>query len=94
MEKVLNGGLIAGINVVGAKFMANEFYVSEVLIAARAMKSGSEINAFYLNRCLCLCYIILSFPGQFYMDSGRWRTFGGLDCSLFWIIIKTARKRY
>ena len=43
VEKVLNGGLIAGMNVVGAKFKANEFYVPEVLIAARAMKSGMEI---------------------------------------------------
>ena len=43
VEKVLNEGLIAGMNVVGAKFKANEFYVPEVLIAARAMKSGMEL---------------------------------------------------
>jgi len=43
VEKVLNEGLVAGMNVVGAKFKANEFYVPEVLIAARAMKSGMEI---------------------------------------------------
>lgn len=43
VEKVLNEGLIAGMNVVGVKFKANEFYVPEVLIAARAMKSGMEI---------------------------------------------------
>ena len=30
-------------NVVGVKFKANEFYVPEVLIAARAMKGGMEI---------------------------------------------------
>jgi len=40
---VLNQGLIAGMNVVGKKFKANEFYVPEVLIAARAMKFGMEI---------------------------------------------------
>ena len=40
---VLNEGLIAGMNVVGQKFKANEFYVPEVLIAARAMKWGMEI---------------------------------------------------
>jgi len=43
VKKVLNGGLIAGMNVVGEKFKKNEFYVPEVLIAARAMKSGMEI---------------------------------------------------
>jgi len=42
---VLNDGLIAGLSVVGEKFKANEFYVPEVLIAARAMKSGMEILA-------------------------------------------------
>ena len=41
--EVLNQGLIAGMNVVGKKFKANEFYVPEVLIAARAMKFGMEV---------------------------------------------------
>ncbi|MCE5314598.1 corrinoid protein [bacterium] len=40
---ILNNGLVAGMNVVGAKFKNNEFYVPEVLIAARAMKSAMEI---------------------------------------------------
>ena len=40
---ILNKGLIAGMNVVGVKFKANEFYVPEVLIAARAMKWGMEV---------------------------------------------------
>jgi len=43
VEKVLNEGLVAGMNVVGAKFKANEFYVPEVLIAAQAMKGGMGI---------------------------------------------------
>lgn len=38
--EILNKGLVAGMNVVGQKFKANEFYVPEVLIAARAMKSA------------------------------------------------------
>ncbi|MBN1541870.1 corrinoid protein [candidate division KSB1 bacterium] len=42
-ETVLKEGLIKGMDVVGAKFKANEFYVPEVLIAARAMKSGMKI---------------------------------------------------
>jgi len=41
--EVLTKGLIAGMNVVGQKFKANEFYVPEVLIAARAMKAGMKI---------------------------------------------------
>jgi len=40
---ILNNGLIAGMNVVGVKFKNNEFYVPEVLIAARAMKWGMEV---------------------------------------------------
>jgi 5-methyltetrahydrofolate--homocysteine methyltransferase len=42
-DKVLNEGLIKGMSVVGEKFKNNEFYVPEVLIAARAMKSAMEI---------------------------------------------------
>ena len=43
VQKVLNEGLLAGMSVVGEKFKKNEFYVPEVLIAARAMKQGMEI---------------------------------------------------
>ncbi len=42
-EEILNEGLTAGMDVVGKKFKANEFYVPEVLIAARAMLAGMEI---------------------------------------------------
>jgi 5-methyltetrahydrofolate--homocysteine methyltransferase len=42
-QDVLNNGLVAGMSVVGEKFKNNEFYVPEVLIAARAMKNGMEI---------------------------------------------------
>ncbi len=37
---IINDGLIAGMTVVGEKFKNNEFYVPEVLIAARAMQSA------------------------------------------------------
>ncbi|NQT18756.1 MAG: B12-binding domain-containing protein, partial [Planctomycetes bacterium] len=40
---ILDNGLIAGMNVVGDKFKKNEFYVPEVLIAARAMNQAMEI---------------------------------------------------
>ncbi|MCK4418436.1 B12-binding domain-containing protein, partial [Candidatus Aerophobetes bacterium] len=43
VEKILNEALVAGMDVVGKKFQANEFYVPEMLIAARAMKAGMEI---------------------------------------------------
>ncbi len=42
-EKVLNDGLIAGMNIIGAAFKKNEVYVPEVLIAARAMKNAMEL---------------------------------------------------
>lgn len=41
--KVLNDGMVAGMNIVGIKFRNNEMFVPEVLIAARAMKAGMEI---------------------------------------------------
>ena len=40
---ILTDGLLAGMSVIGARFKNNEVYVPEVLIAARAMKSGMEI---------------------------------------------------
>jgi len=42
-KKILNEGLIAGMNEVGRRFKNNEFYVPEVLIAARAMHAGMDI---------------------------------------------------
>lgn len=41
--KILNDGLLPGMSVVGRKFKNNEFYVPEVLIAARAMNAGMEL---------------------------------------------------
>lgn len=43
VEEVLAEGLIAGMSVVGEDFKHNILYVPEVLIAARAMKSGMAI---------------------------------------------------
>ncbi|MHC4287892.1 MAG: cobalamin B12-binding domain-containing protein [Planctomycetota bacterium] len=40
---ILAEGLIAGMNVIGMRFKANEVYIPEVLIAARAMKMAMEI---------------------------------------------------
>ncbi|MFP3938192.1 MAG: corrinoid protein [Phycisphaerae bacterium] len=42
-KEILDNGLIAGMNVVGKRFKANEVYVPEVLIAARAMHAAMEV---------------------------------------------------
>jgi len=42
-KEILEQGLIAGMSVVGARFKANEVYVPEVLIAARAMHAGMDV---------------------------------------------------
>lgn len=47
-KDILNEGLLAGMSVVGVKFKNNEVFVPEVLIAARAMKTGTEILKPYL----------------------------------------------
>ncbi|MBN2138218.1 MAG: corrinoid protein [Sedimentisphaerales bacterium] len=42
-KSILDEGLIAGMDVIGARFKKNEVYIPEVLIAARAMKMAMEI---------------------------------------------------
>jgi len=42
-QDIISNGLIAGMGVVGVKFKANEFYVPEVLIAARAMHASMDL---------------------------------------------------
>jgi len=42
-DKVLQGGLIAGMDQVGKDFKAGDLFVPEVLIAARAMHAGMNI---------------------------------------------------
>ena len=42
-KDVLDNGLIAGMDIVGARFKKNEIYIPEVLIAARAMKTAMKI---------------------------------------------------
>jgi len=41
-KSVLDDGLIAGMEVIGARFKKNEVYIPEVLISARAMKMAME----------------------------------------------------
>jgi 5-methyltetrahydrofolate--homocysteine methyltransferase len=42
-KEILDQGLIAGMDTVGARFKNNEIYIPEVLIAARAMKMAMEV---------------------------------------------------
>jgi 5-methyltetrahydrofolate--homocysteine methyltransferase len=42
-KDVLDNGLIAGMDIVGARFKKSEIYIPEVLIAARAMKMAMKI---------------------------------------------------
>jgi len=42
-KDILDGALIAGMQVVGKRFKDNEIYVPEVLIAARAMTAGMKV---------------------------------------------------
>ena len=41
--EILNNGLMPGMNVVGKKFKANEMYIPEVLVAARAMHAAMDV---------------------------------------------------
>ena len=42
-KKILDEGMIAGMNIIGIRFKNNEIYIPEVLIAARAMYAGLDI---------------------------------------------------
>jgi 5-methyltetrahydrofolate--homocysteine methyltransferase len=41
--RILDDGLIAGMNVVGEKFRAHEIFLPDVLLAAKAMYAGMEV---------------------------------------------------
>ncbi len=43
VEKILNEGLVAGMNIIGEKFKNNECFIPEVLVSAKAMTLGLEI---------------------------------------------------
>jgi 5-methyltetrahydrofolate--homocysteine methyltransferase len=43
VDKILNKGLIAGMNVIGERFKAMDIFIPEVLVSARAMNMGLEI---------------------------------------------------
>ena len=42
-QQILSEGLLPGMDEVGRKFRANEIFVPEVLVAARAMNAGAEV---------------------------------------------------
>ena len=42
-QKILEEGLLDGMNVIGEKFKNNEVFVPEVLVAARAMNQGAAL---------------------------------------------------
>lgn len=42
-KDILNEGLVKGMAVVGEKFECNEFYLPELLVAARAMYAGLDV---------------------------------------------------
>lgn len=42
-REILNGGFIAGMNVVGEKFKRHQIFLPEVLLAARAMQTGMDL---------------------------------------------------
>ncbi|MBN1420658.1 MAG: corrinoid protein [Planctomycetes bacterium] len=41
--RILNEGLVPGMETVGAKFKCQEYYIPQVLLAARAMKAGISL---------------------------------------------------
>lgn len=47
-KDILEQGLLHGMSIVGEKFKTNEFFVPDVLVAARAMNQGSSVLKPYL----------------------------------------------
>ena len=42
-DEILNGGLMAAMNIIGPKFKNNEIFMPEVLMAARALNGGTAL---------------------------------------------------
>lgn len=42
-KEILDNGLLAAMDIIGAKFKNNEIYVPDVLVAARAMNAGAAL---------------------------------------------------
>ena len=42
-KRILDDGLIAGMNVVGRRFKAHEIFLPDVLMAAKAMYAGMDL---------------------------------------------------
>ena len=42
-QRILEEGLLSGMNIIGVKFKNNEVFVPEVLVAARAMNQGAAL---------------------------------------------------
>ena len=51
-ENILNDGLMAGMNIIGGKFKRDEVFVPEVLVAGRAMNTGTAMLKPLLALCL------------------------------------------
>jgi 5-methyltetrahydrofolate--homocysteine methyltransferase len=49
-QKVLKEGLVAGMDVVGARFKAYEMWLPEVILAAKAMKAATALLKPYLEK--------------------------------------------
>ena len=51
VKNILEEGLIASMNSIGEKFKANEIFIPEVLIAAKAMHAGIAVLEPYFTAC-------------------------------------------
>lgn len=51
IKKILDEGLIAGMEIIGNKFKCNEIFIPEVLISAKAMQAGVAILEPYFTKC-------------------------------------------
>jgi 5-methyltetrahydrofolate--homocysteine methyltransferase len=49
-QKILSQGLVAGMDVVGARFKAYEMWLPEVILAAKAMKAATGLLKPYLEK--------------------------------------------
>ena len=65
--EVLNKGMIAAMDEVGAKFKNGEIFVPEMLVAARAMKKG-ECHSDGHDYCM---YLKTFYPWDFSVQIGR-----------------------
>ena len=60
VKTILEDALIKSMNAIGEKFKANEIFIPEVLISAKAMHSGMAVLEPHFLRCVVILIVVFA----------------------------------